>query len=198
MKLVERDLTGKALWERPMQQACVSFRRLPDGNTFIATRHRIVEIDRDGKEVFAYDRPGPDLMTARKLPDGEVAFVTTGETYVRIDADHVEQKNYRVKLRLFPNVDVDKFANAEILPGDHVLVSLLAPNPAQNKVSEYDEKGAIVWEATINLPSHAVRLANGNTLVASANSSRLVELDRAGRVVWECPEPIHAFRVHRK
>jgi hypothetical protein len=198
MKLTERDLTGKILWERPMQQTCLSFERFANGNTFIAMRHQIVEIDRDGKEVFTYNRPGADLYAARKLPDGQLAFITQNEMYFRIDATQKVLKSYRVALRLFKNVDLNRFSSADILPGDRVLVSQMSNNPAANKLTEYDATGAAVWTNVINTPSHAIRLASGNTLVACEGAGRVVELDRTGRIVWECREGVRPSRVHRR
>jgi len=45
------------------------------------------------------------------------------------------------------------------------------------------------------------RLPNGNTLVASANTQKIVELNRAGRVVWEhktTNQMDQPFRVRRR
>ena len=35
-----------------------------------------MEIDRNKNEVWNYQRPNNDIMRAKKLPNGEVAFVT--------------------------------------------------------------------------------------------------------------------------
>ena len=68
-------------------------------------------------------------------------------------------------------------------------------------VREYDPSGKIVWEYKLDLNGRprsgghgpeghgtevfgAVRLATGNTLIAGGNNNRVVEVDRAGKVVW--------------
>ncbi len=194
-KLTERDLNGKAVWERPLPQGCVGFQRLANGNTFIAMRHQIIEIDRDNKELFTYNRPpqvGADIYSARKLTDGQIAFVTTQQMYVCLDNTQKEVKSFQVKFvqpfqHYYPS-------NVEVLSGDHVL----AYYPQQQKMVEYDDTGAAAWEAPASLPSHATRLSSGNTLVASVAGQRLQELDRAGRVVWEYQENVRPTRVHRR
>jgi hypothetical protein len=58
-----------------------------------------------------------------------------------------------------------------------------------NKVTEYDGNGKEVWTAAVTQPVSAKRLPNGNTLVSSLNPPKVIELDRAGKVVWEAKEP---------
>ena len=69
----------------------------------------------------------------------------------------------------------------EVLPNDHVLISV----GGNNKVTEYDAEGKVVWQADVPLPGIPTRLPNGHTLVPAQNSTHLVELDRTGRVVNE-------------
>jgi hypothetical protein len=57
-----------------------------------------------------------------------------------------------------------------------------------------------VWEAGVNLISgQPTRLQNGHTLVPSNGPSRIVELDRAGKVVWELKDTNYrVLRVSRR
>jgi hypothetical protein len=193
--LTERDLGGKVLWSRPAPQGqqYVAFKRLPNGNTFLATHHQIVEIDKDKKELFNIGRQG-DIYTAHRFEDGSFAFVTNGGgptplTYFRMDSTQKEVKNFRVTnfQQFYPS-------SIEILPEDRVLIV----HPQTNKVIEYDEAGKSVWEAGIAAPMHAIRLTNGNTLVASPGTAHTTELDKSGKVVWEYTENVRPNRVHRK
>src|SRR5262249_20127659 len=45
----ERDLKGKIVW-RQKSEGPLAAQRLPNGNTFIASQARLLEVDRDGKE----------------------------------------------------------------------------------------------------------------------------------------------------
>ncbi len=66
-------------------------------------------------------------------------------------------------------------------------------------VREYDAKGTIVWEYAIDLNGqpetgghdghgtcvfNAIRLKNGNTLIAGGNNNRVMEVDPSKKVVW--------------
>ena len=56
--------------------------------------------------------------------------------------------------------------------------------------------GKVVWQGNVGGACGVERLPNGHTLVATAN--RVVELDRAGKTVWEKKVPGYARRVHRR
>ena len=68
-------------------------------------------------------------------------------------------------------------------------------------VREYDSKGKVVWSYTLDLggrpraPGHgpeghgtavfgAIRLADGNTVIAGGNNNRVLEVNAEGRIVW--------------
>jgi outer membrane protein assembly factor BamB len=73
-------------------------------------------------------------------------------------------------------------AGLEVLPNGRVLIA----HYSNNLVAEYDAEGTKVWEARLTQPSSATRLPNGNTLVAcTQGTQQVVEVDRAGNVVWE-------------
>ncbi|GIT13157.1 MAG: hypothetical protein CM1200mP34_5630 [Verrucomicrobiales bacterium] len=53
-------------------------------------------------------------------------------------------------------------------------------------VTEYNRKGEIVWEYLINTRCYgAIRLKNGNTLIASGSGKSVVEVTPEKKVVWE-------------
>src|SRR5262249_7179786 len=60
-RVTERDLKGKVLWEKQVDAPTMA-QRLANGNTFICTRVRIVEVDRDGKELFTLNPPDGELF----------------------------------------------------------------------------------------------------------------------------------------
>jgi HEAT repeat protein len=68
-------------------------------------------------------------------------------------------------------------SDAVVLPGQRVLVV------EQNRVTERDVRGKILWQKEINQPLNAHRLRNGNTFIACAN--QLIEVDRAGKEVMK-------------
>jgi HEAT repeat protein/outer membrane protein assembly factor BamB len=190
-RVSERDLKGKVLWEKTIPSQVMTAERLRNGNTFIVTRNQLLELDKTGKEVFSYNRPNGDIMSARRLRDGQYAFLNYGWQYTRLDSSGKELKSGHIGA--FP-FTVNPHG-VDILPNDHVLVA--AWN--MNKITELDLAGKVLWEATVQGPMSVSRLPNGNTLVASNNFMRVSELDRAGKVVWEYKENnIHPFTAHRR
>jgi PQQ-like domain len=151
---------------------------------------QLLEVDKAGKEVFSYSRPGGEvIMRATRLPNGDLAMITQlGTTrYARVDRTGKELKGFGVDVRT-------SGGRIEVLPNGHVLV----PEMGNNRVVEHDADGKVVWEATVPQPIAAVRLPNGNTLVTSMTQNRAVELNRAGKEVWEYRADLRVTRALRR
>jgi len=186
-RVTERTTKGEVKWEKQIDGPLMA-QRLPNGNTFIATRTQLVEVDRTGKEVSSHSQPGGDLiMKAQKLPNGDVGVVTMGRRFLRLDSTGKELASFKVNV-------ATSGGRIDVLPNGHVLV----PEMARDKVVEYDSGGKPVWEADIEEPIAAVRLRNGNTLVNSMKQKRAVELDRAGKEVWEYKSNTRVTRAWRR
>jgi HEAT repeat protein len=183
-----RDRQGKELWQQGCNQA-FSCQRLRNGNIFVVCRNQLLEFDANGKQVFNQIHNVGLIVGGHKFRDGQMAFLTQQGQYVRLDATGKQVKSFQVPFHWQNGVQ-----GAEILPGDRVVVSL-----GIGKVAEYADGGKLVWEANVINPSHPHRLANGHTLVTQVNSSVLLELNRAGKIVSEKKDlECHPFRVHRR
>jgi hypothetical protein len=66
--------------------------------------------------------------------------------------------------------------DAVVLANQHVLVA------EQNRVTERDLRGKVVWQKEVDRPFCVQRLRNGNTFIASIGG-QLLEVDRAGKDV---------------
>ena len=66
-------------------------------------------------------------------------------------------------------------------PGRSILVPLLG----EDRVIELSLDGKELWSVPAKSPWSAVRLKNGNTLIAGDWSRYVREVDRSGRIVWE-------------
>jgi hypothetical protein len=178
------------VWEKTIDQPLVA-QRLPNGNTFIATRTMIVEVDRDRKEVFTHTRPGGELiMRARKLRNGDIAMVTQlGTTrYVRLNAEGKELSSFAVDVRT-------SGGRLEVLSNGHVLI----PEMGNNRIVEHDAQGKIVAEITVEQPIAATRLPNGHMLVTSMTPTiGAIELDRSGKEVWHYKADTRVTRAYRR
>jgi HEAT repeat protein len=174
-RVTERDLKGVVQWEYNCGGNPFTVQRLPNGNTFIGMQGRLVEIDRNKNEVWAYQRPNFDIFRARKLPNGEVAFATN-TTFHRMDPK-TQKINSQFNIQPLQLV----FGAMDILPNGNVLLA----HWQQQRVNEYDKDGAMVGNGIqFQLPNSVVRVPNGNNLVSSYNSRRIVEFN-GNQSVWE-------------
>lgn len=173
-RVTERTLRGEIVWEKALESPLVA-QRLANGNTFIATRNRLLEFDPAGTEVFRHPLPpGENVMKAQKLSNGETVYVSTFRKLVRLDPDGAEIARFDVDVRT-------SGGRVEALPNGHLLV----PQLAMGKVVEYDATGRVIAELPVEQPVAAVRLPNGHTLVTSLSQRRAIEFDRLGQEVWE-------------
>ncbi|HEV3119392.1 MAG TPA: HEAT repeat domain-containing protein [Gemmataceae bacterium] len=186
-RVTERSPKGEILWEKQIAEPLMA-QRLRNGNTFIATPPRLLEVDREGKVVYSYSRPGGEnFMKAQKLPNGEIACVTMMHRFVRLDPSGKELQSFTA------NVNTSG-GRIEVLPGNHVLV----PERQQNRVVEYNAEGQVVSRLYFREPIAAVRLANGHTLITSYSQNRAVEVDENGREVWEYRRDTKVTRAFRR
>jgi hypothetical protein len=194
-RVTERDTKGKVLWEKAFTGVqVIGAQRLANGNTFVALRNQLLELDRTGKEVFTHHRPNQDIMAAQRLRDGQYVLLTYSWQYIRLDSTGKEQKNVRVgnfPFQINPGA-VDFLTNDRLLVAQYNL----------SKVTEVDVTGRVLWETSVPMPMSAVRLANGNTLVVSNvvqnNTQRVAELDRNGKTVWEYKDNVRPWRARRR
>ncbi|HEV3262646.1 MAG TPA: PQQ-binding-like beta-propeller repeat protein, partial [Gemmataceae bacterium] len=187
-RVTERDLKGKIVWEKALNQSPIVCQRLPNGNTFIATYNSVLEVTRDGKEVYSHS-PGGNFFIygAHRMRNGHIACIS-GQGEI-LDLDGAGKV-----VKTIPVTTNGGWCGVEGLPGGRFLVAVTG----QNKVLEVDGSGKTVWECSVNGAGHATRLPNGNTLVASMMGNRVVEVNRAGKTVWEQTTVGRPFHVHRR
>ena len=187
-RVTERTSKGEVVWEKKVAGPLVA-QRLRNGNTFIATREALLEVDRAGKEVSVLSRAlGDFIMRARKLPNGDVALVTQLGTarFIRLDSSGKELKSFGVEVGT-------SGGRIDVTPAGHVLV----PEAKNNRVVERDANGKVVREIPVAEPIAAVYLPNGHLLVTSMSQKRAVELDRSGKEVWEYKRTTRVTRAVR-
>ena len=181
----ERNLKGDILWQYRAGGPVLGARRLANGDTFITARNQLVEVDKDGKEVFNLPRP-MDVCAAAKFRDGTIALLVNNGRVLHLDETGKELKALPLS---GPVLAVG--SNIEALPNGHVLVPLYSTN----KVIEIDDDGKTVWEADTQQPTSVARLPNGHTLVGSRLDMTVVDLDHAGREVKSMKLDSRPFRV---
>jgi len=167
---------------------------------------RVVEIDPQTKQVvWTYDSSRQngnegkpvEVHALQPLDDGLVMIAESGiGRIIEVDRDGKIHKQISLKVnRPHPHTDtrlVRKLANG------HYLVC----HEGDGFVREYDPTGKVVWEFEVPLfgkqpkGGHgpeafgnkcfaALRLANGNTLIATGNGHSVIEVTPAKEVVWK-------------
>jgi hypothetical protein len=190
-QVTERDRDNKIVWKKQVDQPLVA-QRLTNGNTFIATRDQLLEVDKKGDPVFSYMRPnGEPIMRAQRLPNGDIVMVTQplAPRFVRLDRQgKKELSNFAVNVQT-------SGGRVEVLANGNLLI----PENSNNRVVELDGQGKVVAEIPIESPIAAVRLANGHTLITTMLPQRgAVELDRQGKEVWNYKVTTRVTRAYRR
>ena len=63
---------------------------------------------------------------------------------------------------------------------------ILAAHEGEGAIREYELDGQLAWEYTgVTNTGEALRLENGNTLIAGATQKRLIEVTPEHKIVWE-------------
>ncbi len=146
------------------------------GTTVVADygANRIVEIDADGRELFAIAEVlGPRDVEC--LDDGSLLVTEDSGSRVLILArSGAVLWSYAKGLR--------NPTDADLLPNGNVLIA----DTYGDRVIEVDRDGDIVWQFAGGIrPFDVDRLANGNTLIADFFKERVIEVDPSGRIVFE-------------
>ena len=187
-RVSERTKKGEVVWEKTVNGNPTAAQRLANGNTFITMPNQLLEVDKAGNQVFSLQRNTYDIFKARKLPNGDVAFVTNQGQFQRVDRNQKVLKTFRTGLI------GSQFGSMDVLPTGGLVIGLFN----NNRVVEYDATGKEVWSANLQWPTSVVRLPNGRTLVASQNTRQVVELDRGGRTVWSWTGEGQVFQARRR
>jgi outer membrane protein assembly factor BamB len=186
-RVTERNLKGDILWQATVPSWPMQAERLSNGHTFIVCRNMLLQVDRGGRQVLKIERPH-DIMSARRLPSGQIVVVTSNRQILRLD-----RAGKVIKTSMIENV---YYNQNEILKNGNVIV----PLGWNNVVIEYNADGKEVWRATSPQPMHAIRLLNGHTLISSQNwPYRIYELDKKGAQIGDYPTSNqYVFRIRRR
>lgn len=194
---------GKVEWETQNRFTVHDLQMLENGNVlFQSGPSTVVEMDRSGKKVWEHvsrSKPGykgaVEVHGFQRLADGNTMIAETGnKRIIEIDKDGKIVIEVPLKVEK-PSAHHDT-RRARKLENGHYLVC----HERDGVVREYDRTGKVVWSYKLDLggreptPGHtghgtevfnALRLPNGNTLIAAGNGNRVVEVDKDGQIVWK-------------
>jgi outer membrane protein assembly factor BamB len=160
---------------------------LPNGNIlFHETWQDVKEITLGKKIVMDYDSGtangnqgrGASVHAFSRLANGHTQIVESGVGRV-IDIDSTGKLMHSFNLKPGGTMN-SRWARAT--PQGTLLVCSEQPGV----VTEYNRKGEVVWDYLIKTRVYgAMRLKNGNTLIASGSGKSVVEVTPEKKVVWE-------------
>jgi hypothetical protein len=188
-RVTERDRQGKVLWQKSIADP-VGCRRLPDGNTFIATTRRVVEFRPDGKEAYSYalkEEQVPAYSAYRPAASSAV-YLACQEGLMLLDTRHAPVTAKKLPLDSVPS-DVQPAAGGRLL--------VTAAWGQRAKVMELEADGRVFKEWTIPAANSAARLADGRILAASSSHRRIFQVDDRSKVIWKKPIEGRPMRVRR-
>jgi len=175
---------GRIEWEYDGATNCNDLWVLPNGNLLFNTGHGVKEVTRDKKIVFDYESAS-DIYACQRLASGNT-FIGECSAGRLLEVNPAWQIVKEIHL-LPPGTDGGHafMRNARKLDNGNYLVA----HYGLKVVREYDSTGKLVREIpAAGGPHSVVRLPNGNTLISCADGpggSRVVEVDTAGKTVWQ-------------
>ena len=206
-KLLILDRQNNIEWQMPWG-GIHDLHLLPSGNIMVQQgAGKVVEIDRHTKQVvWQYDSHSQngnkgkpvEVHAFEPLPNGRLMIAESGPARI-IEVDRNGTLLSETKLKVdHPHPHTDTRL-VRMITNDHYLVC----HEGDGFVREYEQgTGRVVWEYKVpmfgrepkgghglnafgNKCFAALRLDNGNTLIATGNGHSIIEVTRAGEVVWQ-------------
>ena len=178
------DAAGKVEWSYDAPHANDIW-VLAGGNLLFNTGHGVREVTRDKRVVFNYESKS-EIYACQRLADGNT-FIGECNAGRLLEVDPSGKIVKEVRL-LMGGADGGSayMRNARRLANGNYLVC----HYGGQVVTEYNSQGRTVREIPApGGPHSVVRLANGNTLISSADmggaTARVFEVDPAGKTVWQ-------------
>jgi hypothetical protein len=180
------DSGGRTLWTYPMgsRDGWV----LPSGNVLLAiNRNRegygggVVEMTREGNEVFRFDGTQDEVNTVQPLEGGRLLLTEAGDKPRILEIDRKGKVLFELAIPCqTENHHLQTRMTRKIANGNY-----LVPQMGEMEVVEYTPKGDAVWRTkTPGWPFQVMRLDNGNTFITCTRAHEAREVDPAGKVVW--------------
>jgi acetyl esterase/lipase len=173
--------SGKVLWTMPNDHGH-DVQALPNGHVLftINPQKKVVELDADHKEVWAYSEGLEHPIAAQRLADGNT-LISDAKLGKTIEVTPDKRVVWKYQSEDLANM---RSRNAHRTDSGTTLVAV----EAEGKLIEVDQAGKIVWQwQAPNGRNRRLyqgrRLANGNTMISLSDPGEVVEVDHAGKIV---------------
>ncbi len=183
-RLVEVSREGKAVWEHFPPSVTVMCDVLTNGDILYAYGGMPTgaqRINRGHKVVWNYVSSCPQVLAVSALANGNVLLGEQGPCRA-VEVNSKGEVVHAVNLFTSEKAFHQQLRHLHQLDDGHIL----ACHEMEGAVREYTSDGKIVWEYT-GVPSvyEALRLKNGNTVIACGTQKRVIEVDREKKIVWK-------------
>jgi HEAT repeat protein len=187
MRVTERDFKGNVHWQVNTPAMPYNVQRLPNGNTFVGARTRLLEYNPAGKVVF--DRKVEEFVGAAKLPGGQIVYLNGKGKCIRLN-------ELGQPVRSFASGHSNDTGCVLDLTGRG---GLLVSQCSRSLAEEFDLEGTSLWHTSGPVaPGIITEVRNGHFIVASFSQSIVIELDRTGKTVWRYEVPGYQPFIARK
>jgi outer membrane protein assembly factor BamB len=193
---------GQIEWEIACPFVSHDIQMLPNGNILLHTgRAKLTEVTPQKQVVWEWEsrntesnKEYTEIHGFQRLKNGNTMLGETGNRRI-IEVDRfgkiVKEVPYLVNK---PNAHRDNRMVRKTDKGTY-----LACHEGDNAVREYDATGKVLWEYVLDLNNQprtdghdghgaevfgAMRLKNGNTMIAGGNNNRVFEVNKEGKTVW--------------
>ena len=159
--------------------------KLPNGNILFCHAGGAIEADKDQQIVWEYKSPPKtECHACQPLPDGNVMVVECGTSRI-VEVDRKGTVAKEITLTTTTTEVHNQFRGARKLANGHYLVCF----KGEHKVVELAGDGKVVREVPAPGDVHeALLLPDQHLLITCGDGHRVVEVDAAGKTVWELQE----------
>lgn len=204
-RIVRFDRHGKVVWQYDGIRQVHTLQQLDDGNILCQQDWQtIVEITPDADVIWSYDATGNgnagrrlEVHAFQRLSNGHTMIVENGIGRI-IEVDAEGSIRHELKYQVDASSAHSDVRMAHRLENGHFLLA----HEKEGRVTEYDADGDIIWdfpvplfgrerrrghgpEAFGNQVYNALRLKNGNTLIATGNGHSVLEVTPNKEIVWQ-------------
>jgi hypothetical protein len=182
---------GKIVWQYSMplktetggNQEFDDATQLPNGNIIFSRMSGAGMVSPDKKLLWHYEAPpGTEIHSIQAIGKDHVLMMRNGnpaQAMIINTATGATEKEIPIPTTVHGTHG--QFRHIRMTKSGTVLV----PHLSEGKVVEYDQEGKVVWSVAAKSPWQAVRLKDGNTLIAGDASRYAREVNPKGDTVWE-------------
>jgi hypothetical protein len=182
---------GKIVWQYPMpiktasggSQEFDDATLLSDGNVIFSRMSGAGMVSPDKKLLWDYPAPpGTEIHSCQSIGKDRVLIMRNGNPaqamIINTATGNIEKE---IPIPTPVTGTHGQFRHIRMTTAG----TLLVPHLGEGKVVEYDLEGKVLWSVEAKTPWQAVRLKNGNTLIAGDWSRYAREVNPKGETVWE-------------